>query len=276
MIKVAVTGACGKMGSSIIKSVNAQEDLELVCAVEAPGCESRGEDIGNVIGIGRTGVELTTSDVLDNALKKAKPDCLIDFTTPKAAVKTVEIAADNGVNVVVGTTGFSSGETDRICNAIKKSGISAVISPNMAIATNVFFKVVQEVARYLGEDYDVEIIETHHRHKKDSPSGTAIKVGELIAEALDRDVNKAGVFGRGRGVIGERSREEIGFHAVRAGDIVGDHTVLFAGNEERIEVTHRAQSRQAFVNGALRAVRFLCEKGEKGRIYSTWDVLGIK
>ena len=275
-IKVGVAGACGRMGSRIIKAVNEQEDMKLVCAIEASKSIHKGKDAGEVIGIGKTGVRISTSDELDEVLKRVKPDVLVDFTVAEAVVETARTAAKNKVNLVIGTTGFTLEQRKEMEDAIRKDEVAAVISPNMATGVNIFFKEAERIAKLLGEEYDVEIIEAHHRFKKDSPSGTALRVGELIAEATGGDIGTKGVFGRRRGVIGERKKGEIGFHAIRAGDIVGEHTVLFAGNGERLEITHRAHGRRAFVSGALKAIRFLYEKGEKGTIYSTWDVLGIK
>lgn len=272
--RVGVAGALGRMGKGIIKKIHEAEDLELVLAIEAPGNPNRGTDIGELIGLGRAGVDVGTADELEEALKKADPEVLIDFTTPEAAVENIKTAAERGVNLVVGTTGFSEEQRMEIEAAVIHNNAAAVISPNMATGVNVFFKAAVEVARYLKE-YDVEIIEAHHRFKRDAPSGTALRAGELISEALGRDLEENAVYGRGRGVIGERKDGEIGFHSIRGGDVVGDHTVVFAGDGERLEITHRASSRDAFVNGALKAVRFL--KGrEKGKIYTTWDVLGIR
>ncbi|MFH1774260.1 MAG: 4-hydroxy-tetrahydrodipicolinate reductase [Methanobacteriota archaeon] len=253
-IKVAISGALGKMGSSIIRTLAAQEDMQVVCAVEAPGSTSKGKDIGEVLGIGKLGVAIATSDELDAALKKNKPDVLVDFTVASAAVETVKKAAENRVNLVVGTTGFTEKQMNEIKSAIEKNKISAVISPNMAAGVNVFFKAAQEVAKTLGRECDIEIIEAHHKFKKDAPSGTALKLGELIAQAAGKNIGR--------------------FHSIRAGDIVGEHTLIFAGDGERIELTHRAHSRQAFVSGAIKAIRFV--HGKKEGVYSTWDVLGIK
>jgi 4-hydroxy-tetrahydrodipicolinate reductase len=275
MIRVAVTGAIGRMGGMIVKTVAARQDVELVLAVEASKKPEIGKDVHELVGLGKTGITLTGSSELENALRDTKPDVLIDFTSPDAACETVKTAARSGVNLIVGTTGFTRKQKKEIEDSIKKSEISAVISPNMATGVNVFFKAVRDVAKTIGSDYDIEIIEAHHKFKKDAPSGTALRAGELIAGAAGKDIEEVGMFGRSRGVIGKRG-EEIGFHSIRAGDIVGDHTVLFAGEGERVEVTHRAHSRQAFVNGAMRAVRWLYENGEPGRIYSSWDVLGIR
>lgn len=270
--RVGVTGALGRMGRGIVSKVHEAEDLELVLAIETPGSPNKGRDIGEVLGVGSTGVKVGTADELETAIRKAKPDVLIDFTNPEAAVKNIVTAASNGVSLVVGTTGFDEKQLRVIREAVARNKVAAVISPNMATGVNVFFKAVTEVAGLLRE-YDVEIIEAHHRFKKDSPSGTALRAGALIAQALERELDKNAVYGRGRGVIGERKQKEIGFHSVRGGDIIGDHTVIFAGEGERLEITHRASSREAFVSGALKAVRFL--KGKKG-VYTTWDVLGIQ
>jgi|Deesub1362A_J573_1020465.scaffolds.fasta_scaffold00005_234 4-hydroxy-tetrahydrodipicolinate reductase len=275
MIKVAITGALGRMGSSIIKTVLSQEDMELVAAIEAPGNPKKGEDIGEILGIGRMNVKLSTAEQLKETLRSSIPDVLVDFTIADAAVETAKISAREGINLVIGTTGFSKEQLNEIEDAVRKNSVSAVISPNMATGVNVFFKIAQQMSKILGDSFDVEIIEAHHKHKKDAPSGTAIRVGELIAEATGRNLEEVGVFGRGRGIIGERGKE-IAFHSLRGGDIVGDHTVLFAGAGERLELTHRAHSRQAFVNGAIKAIRFVYENKGQGKVFSTWDVLGIK
>ena len=271
---VGVTGALGRMGRGIVKEVHKSKDLELVLAVEAPGSPNKGRDIGELISLGRIGVDVVIADELEEALIKSEPEVLIDFTTSEAAVENIKTAAKVGVNLVVGTTGFSEEQLREIETTVTHSKAAAVISPNMASGVNVFFKAVMEVAGYLKE-YDVEIIEAHHRFKKDAPSGTALRAGELIVAALDRDLEDNAVYGRGRGIVGERKGREIGFHSIRGGDIVGDHTVIFAGEGERLEITHRTSSREAFVNGALKAVRFL-KRVERGRIYNTWDMLGIR
>lgn len=272
MIKVAVTGACGRMGSKIIKTILEQDDMNVVAAIEGPNTPLEGKDVGEVIGIGELGVEVTGADNLVDVLEKTKPDVLVDFTIAKAAVNTVKTTADCGVNLVVGTTGFSDEEMSEMTEAIEKNHIKAVIAPNMAVGVNVFFKVLKDLAKILG-DYDVEIIEAHHRHKKDAPSGTAVKAAEIIADELNRNMDEVGVYGR-KGIVGERTDEEIGIHAVRGGDIVGDHTVLFAGDGERLEIVHRANTRQAFVNGVIKAVRYI-ESADKGHISDMGDVLGL-
>ena len=273
MIKVAVAGALGRMGSSIIRTVAGQEDMQLVAAVEAVGTPDSGKDVGEVLGLGRLDVEITASADLDKTLKETEPDVLTDFTVADAAVDTIGVASKNGVNLVVGTTGFDNSQLGEIESLVKENGVSAVISPNMATGVNIFFKVVEDVAGLLG-DCDIEVIEAHHKHKKDVPSGTALRAGKLIAEATGKDLDKDGLFGRSRGVIGERG-SEIGFHAIRGGDIIGEHTVLFAGDGERLEITHRAHSRQAFVNGTIKAIRFVYENRGAGKVFSTSDVLKI-
>lgn len=273
-IRVGVAGALGRMGRGIVRQVVDAEDLDLVCAIEAEGRAEKGRDIGELLGIGRVGVLLSTSDDLADVLRQSWPDVLVDFTNHEAAARTVRVACSFGIDLVIGTTGFTQEELDEIHTLIRKHRVAAVISPNMATGVNIFFKLARDAAALFGGDYDVEIIEAHHRFKKDAPSGTALKVGELIAGALGRELKECAVYGRGRGVTGERSGKEIAFHSVRGGDIVGEHTVVFAGIGERLEIIHRASARDAFVRGAVRAVRFL--KGrEKGRVYSTWDVLGL-
>lgn len=272
MIKVAVTGACGRMGSKIIKTILEQDDMDVVAAIEGPNTPLEGRDVGEVIGIGEIGVEVNGAEKLAEVLQSKKPQVLVDFTIAKAAVNTIKTSAENRVNLVVGTTGFSDDEMTEIINAIEKNQVRAVISPNMAVGVNVFFKVLKDLASIIGE-YDVEIIEAHHRHKKDAPSGTAVKAAEIIAQELNRNLEEVGVYGR-KGIVGERTEEEIGIHAVRGGDIVGDHTVLFAGEGERLEIVHRAHSRQAFVSGVVKAVRYVIN-ADKGRVSDMADVLGL-
>lgn len=274
MIRVAVTGAKGRMGSNIIRTITQQKDMLLVAAIEKEGDKDRGKDIGELLGIGKLDVALSTSDELEEVLKSSKADVLVDFTFPEPCLRAVKIASKNNVNLVIGTTGFTKEQITEIENAVKENNVSAVLSPNMATGVNVFFKIVEQLAKILGEEYDVEIIEAHHRFKKDAPSGTALKAAELIANALNINLEENAIYGR-RGFVGERKKGIIGLHAVRAGDIVGEHTVLFAGEGERLEITHRAHSRQAFVNGAIKAIRFIHGKKD-GKIYSTFDVLGLR
>jgi 4-hydroxy-tetrahydrodipicolinate reductase len=272
MIDIAVTGANGRIGSMIIQNILQQEDMQLVAAIEASHTPLEGRDVGEVVGVGPIKVPIVGAEKLTEILKSTKPDVLVDFTIANAAADTIRTAAKNGVNLVVGTTGFSEEQMFHNETAIKENHIRAVISPNMAVGVNIFFKVAEDLARLLS-DYDVEIIEAHHKHKKDAPSGTAVKAAEIIAGALNRNMDEVGVYGR-EGMIGERTPEEIGIHAIRGGDIVGEHTVIFAGDGERLEIIHRAHSRQAFVSGVIKAVRYVIG-AEKGKISSMEDVLGI-
>ncbi|MEN6330268.1 MAG: 4-hydroxy-tetrahydrodipicolinate reductase [Methanobacteriaceae archaeon] len=273
MIDVAVTGAGGRMGSKIIKSILQQDDMRLVAAIEAPHTPLEGKDVGEVIGVGKIGVEITGAENLLDTLKEKKPQLLVDFTIASAALDTIKTTAQAGVNLVVGTTGFSDEQLDIIKGVIAEKNVAAVISSNMAIGVNVFFKMVEELAGLL-PDYDVEIIEAHHHHKRDAPSGTAVTAFELIAQRLERKPDEVGVYGR-QGMVGERTREEIGVHAVRGGDIVGDHTVIFAGDGERLEIVHRAHSRQVFVSGVIKAIRYVVN-ADKGKVSDMGDVLGLK
>jgi 4-hydroxy-tetrahydrodipicolinate reductase len=272
MINIAVTGACGRMGSKIIKTILEQDDMNIVAAIESPNTPFEGKDVGEVIGIGEIGVKVNGAQKLVEVLRNKKPNVLVDFTIAKAAVKTIKTSAECDVNLVVGTTGFSDDEMTEIKSTIKNNQVAAVIAPNMAVGVNVFFKILKDLAAIIG-DYDVEIIEAHHRHKKDAPSGTAVKAAEIIANELNRNINDVGVYGR-KGIVGERTNEEIGIHAVRGGDIVGDHTVIFAGEGERLEIIHRAQSRQSFVTGVIKAVRYVIN-AKKGQISDMADVLGL-
>jgi len=273
MIDIAVAGACGRMGSMINNTILNQEDMRAVAAIEASDSPLEGKDIGEVIGVGKIGVKVIGADKLFKTLITQKPDVLVDFTIANAAVNNVKTAAEAGVNVVVGTTGFSDEQMDEMKNAIKENNIKAVISPNMAVGVNIFFKILENLASII-DDYDVEIIESHHKHKADAPSGTAVKAAQIIAEVYGRDMDKVGIYGR-EGIVGERTDEEIGIHAIRGGDIVGEHTVLFAGDGERLEIVHRAHSRQAFVNGVIKSIRYVLNADE-GKISDMGDVLGLK
>jgi len=273
MFKVTVTGAAGRMGSKIIKTIQKQDDMTIVAAIESPDTPLEGKDIGEVIGIGNIGIKITPANKLNDILKKVKSDILVDFTIAEAAVNTIKTAAINNVNLVIGTTGFTDDQMNIIKEAIQQYKVKAVIAPNMAIGVNVFFKVIKDLAPILS-DYDIEIIEAHHKHKVDAPSGTAVKAFQIIADELEDEQKKTCVYGR-QGLTGERTTSEIGMHSIRGGDIVGDHTVLFAGDGERLEVTHRASSRQAFVNGVIKAIRYI-PQAEEGKVSDMADVLGLK
>jgi 4-hydroxy-tetrahydrodipicolinate reductase len=255
VIKVAVTGAAGRMGTLIIDNVLKASDLKLVGAFDI-------KNIGKQVG----DVKIMDVKYLDAALRELKPDVLIDFTVASGAVENVKIAARNKVNLVVGTTGFTDEQRKEMEQAIGKN-VAAVISSNFSVGVNVFWKILEFAAVYL-KDFDIEIIEAHHRFKKDAPSGTAKTSAEIILKALKKEL----AFTYGREGLKERGAE-IGLHAIRAGDIVGEHTVLFAGDGERIEITHRAHSRQAFASGALKAARWVVT-AEKG-LHSYSKVLGL-
>ncbi|MDI6884205.1 MAG: 4-hydroxy-tetrahydrodipicolinate reductase [Hadesarchaea archaeon] len=258
MIRVAVCGACGRMGRLVIGQVSRQDDMKLVAAIDAPGTPSAGEDAGELAGVGKLGVKIVGADKLAEELKRSKPDVLVDFTRADAAVKNVKTASEAGVSVVVGTTGFTAEQQAEIERAIKKGKIRAVISPNMSIGVNVFFKSVEGTAKMLGSDYAVEIIEAHHVYKKDAPSGTAKRAAQIVAKALDR------------------SEDNIKIKSIREGDIIGEHTVIFSTPEERVEVIHRAQSRETFAAGAVKAIRYVVGKGRPGVVQDMLDVLGLK
>ncbi len=267
MIRAVVCGAAGRMGGRIIAMIREADDFTLVGAVEQPNSTSIGQDAGEVAGIGKLGVPV----VGDLGAVVSEGQVVIDFTAPQAAISHVVTAAQAKVPVVVGTTGFSAADLSRIRE--HGSSVPCVLSPNMSIGVNLVFKVLAEVASVLGEGYDIEIVETHHRLKKDAPSGTALKMAQVIAETLGRDLDRVGVYGR-KGMVGARGKEEIAIHALRAGDVVGDHTVIFDGMGERIEVTHRAHSRDNFARGALRAARWII--GRSPGLYDMQDVLGLR
>lgn len=265
-IKAIVIGAAGKMGSRIIHLIQETPSMSLYRAVERPDHPSIGKDVGEVIGMGNMGIPL------EKDLKKADGgDVIINFTNPKASLETLEFAENAGLAVVIGTTGLSHEQAEKVREGSKS--VRCVFSPNMSVGVNVLFRIVQEVARVLGPEYDIEILEAHHHLKKDSPSGTAVKLGELIAKAVGRDFGKVGVYGR-KGMVGERTKEEIGMQVIRAGDIVGEHTVLFGGIGERLEIIHRAHSRDNFARGAIRAALWVVN--QPNGLYDMQDVLGLK
>lgn len=263
MIKIIVTGACGRMGKRIAEMVVDQEDMELTGAVEREEHPSLGRDVGEVLGRGQTGV------LLQDDLKKVlnMGEVIIDFTHPEATLGHLKLAREGHKAMVVGTTGFDEEQLTQVKDLAKN--IPCVLSPNMSVGVNFLFKAAGQAAKVLGKDYDLEIVEVHHRQKKDAPSGTAKKLAEIMAEARGWDSSEVAIYGR-QGITGERAKESIGIHAVRGGDIVGDHTVVFAGPGERIELTHRAHSRDTFVWGAIRAARFLTTASPG--LYSMQDI----
>lgn len=243
-IRYAISGAGGRMGRMLIEAVDAAPDAELAAAF----------DVGD-----------------DPEAALANADCLIDFTRPEGTLKHLEICRRRGVNMVIGTTGFTAEQKQAIVATARD--IPVVFAPNMAIGVNAVFKLLDVAARILNEGYDIEVIEAHHRHKVDAPSGTALRMGEVVAAALGRDLSECAIYGR-EGHTGERPATQIGFSTIRGGDIVGDHTVLFAGTGERIEITHKSASRMSYALGSLRAARFL--RGRKSGLFDMQDVLGLK
>jgi 4-hydroxy-tetrahydrodipicolinate reductase len=266
-LRLAVPGAAGKMGRMILKVIAETPSTELVAAIERPVSSTLGQDAGVVAGLGPLGVAIRSD--LDAALGNA--DVVIDFTAPSATAWTVSRAADREVAVVIGTTGLGEAEKRAVWQASER--IPIVLSANMSLGVNVLFGLVAQAARALGAGYDVEIVELHHRQKKDAPSGTALSMASALAEALGRDLSKEARYGR-EGQVGARSPDEIGIHAVRGGDIVGEHTVYFCGLGERLEITHRASSRETFARGAVRAAEWLRDR-DPG-LYDMQDVLGLR
>ncbi len=266
MVKAVVTGVGGRMGSRILSLVAETEGIEVIGAVEQKGHPLVGSEVGADIGTGKIYV-VVESDLL-KCIDKA--DVVIDFTNHEASIRNFEIAAGRNKAIVIGSTGFSAGEIGRIREL--SQGARCVLSPNMSVGVNVMFKVIASVANILGEEYDVEIVEAHHRLKKDAPSGTAMRMAQIVADSLGRDLEETGVYAR-KGLIGERTRKEIGIQTVRAGDIVGEHTVMFGGIGERLEIIHRAHSRDNFARGAIRAAKWIVNQ-ENG-LYDMQDVLGL-
>ena len=266
MTRIAISGAAGRMGRSLIEACQQVDGLEVSVALEHPGSSLLGSDAGDLAGIGRLDIAVGA----ELAAVTADFDVLIDFTRPEPALANLEICRQAGRRMVIGTTGFSDAQKARIAAAAQD--IAIVFAPNMSIGVNLCLKLLDMAARVLGDDVDVEIIEAHHRHKVDAPSGTALRMGEVVAAALGRDLKSCAVYGR-QGHTGERDSKTIGFETIRAGDIVGDHTVLFAGSGERVEITHKASSRITFANGALRAAAWLMQQ-ESG-LFDMQDVLGL-
>lgn len=267
MVRVIVTGAAGRMGRRLVALIKQSESLSLVGAIEGRGHVSVGDDAGQVAGCGSIGVVIT--DELGACVERG--EVVVDFSSPAASLQHVAVAAQHKRAMVIGTTGFSADELEEVRSRAK--AIPCVLSPNMSVGVNLVFKLIAEMARVLGDGYDMELIEAHHRLKKDAPSGTALKMAQVLAEATGRDLEQVGVYAR-KGLIGERKKGEIGVQTIRAGDIVGDHTVLFGGMGERIEITHRAQSRDTFAAGALRAAQWAVR--QPPGLYDMADVLGIR
>jgi 4-hydroxy-tetrahydrodipicolinate reductase len=265
-MRIAIAGSSGRMGRALIDEVLGAADAELAGALEVPGNPHLGKDAGEFCGR-PCGVAI----VADIAAAMRHANVFIDFTRPEGTLAHIAACRSSGVHMVIGTTGFNDAGRTAIESAAKDIGI--VFAPNMSVGVNVAFKLIDIAARALAQGYDIEIIEAHHRRKIDAPSGTALRMGEVAAAALGRDLRQCAVYGR-EGVTGERDPSSIGFATVRGGDIVGDHTVLFAGTGERIEITHRAASRATYALGALRGARFLLQRG--AGLYDMQDVLGLR
>ena len=263
---VAVAGASGRMGHMLIEAIRASDDCRLAGALDVAASPAIGNDAAAFLGHA-SGVPVTA----DIATGLEHAQVLIDFTRPEGTLAHLKVCRERGVKAVIGTTGFSDAQKAQIADAARD--IAIVMAPNMSVGVNVTMKLLEMAAKALSTGYDIEIIEAHHRHKVDAPSGTALKMGEVIAHALGRDLKDCAVYAR-EGVTGERDPSTIGFSAIRGGDIVGDHTVLFAGTGERIEITHKSASRATYAQGSLRAVRFLA--GQQKGLFDMFDVLGLK
>ncbi|HEY7883805.1 MAG TPA: 4-hydroxy-tetrahydrodipicolinate reductase [Cellvibrionaceae bacterium] len=265
--RIAIAGAAGRMGKILIEATVAARDATLTAALVRPGSSLAGVDAGELAGVGRQGVLVTTNlaDVLDNV------DVLIDFTTPQATLMNAELCAAHKKPMVIGTTGFTEAEKQQLLNFQQQ--IPLCLAANYSTGVNLCFKLLETAARVMAAEADIEIYEAHHRHKVDAPSGTALRMGEVIADTLERDLKQVAIYGR-EGQTGARDRDSIGFATVRGGDVVGEHTVMFLADGERVEITHKASSRLAFANGAVRAANWLA--GQKPGLYDMQDVLGLK
>jgi 4-hydroxy-tetrahydrodipicolinate reductase len=266
MLRIAIAGASGRMGKTLIEAVVAHPELRLGAASEAPGSTNIGKDVGVLCGL----PALEVFAVSDLRAKLDDFDALVDFTSPAATLAHLELCAAHGKHLIIGTTGFDDAGKAAIAAGAKRTAV--VFAPNMSVGVNLCFKLLELAAKVIGEEADIEIIEAHHRHKKDAPSGTALRMGEVVAKELGRNLADVAVYGR-EGHTGERDKKTIGFATIRAGDIVGDHTVMFATPGERIEITHKSASRQPYADGALRAALWL--QGKKPGLYTMQDVLGL-
>jgi 4-hydroxy-tetrahydrodipicolinate reductase len=255
------------MGCRLVALIKDSTLLTLAGAIEGKGHLALGDDAGETAGCGRAGLPITD----DVAALLDRGEVVVDFSAPEATLQHLRTVALHRRAMVIGTTGFSAAQLEELKSLA--SQVPCVVSPNMSVGVNLIYKVISEMAKTLGDDYDIEVIEAHHRLKKDAPSGTALKIAEVLANAVNRDLDQVGVYAR-KGLIGERKKGEIGIQTIRAGDIVGDHTILFGGMGERIEVTHRASSRDTFARGALRAARWVVR--QPPGLYDMMDVLGLR
>ena len=265
MVNIGVVGVAGRMGQAIVQAIEENSQAQLSAAIQHEKSSLLGADAGEIAGIGKIGVPVVAK------LEEAEFDVLIDFTLIEPTLNHIDYCKQNNRRIVIGTTGFSDKQKQQISAAAKELPI--VFAPNMSVGVNLCFHLLKQAAEVLGDDSDIEIIEAHHRHKLDSPSGTALRMGEVIADTLGRDLSECAVYGR-EGIAEPRDRNTIGFATVRAGDIVGDHTVLFAAEGERVEITHKASSRLTFAKGAVRAAVWLMQ--QKSGLYDMQDVLGLK
>lgn len=266
MLRIAITGAAGRMGKTLIEACQQADDCMLSAAIERPGISLIGADAGEVSGVGRLDVQLV--DDIASVLNDF--DVLIDFTSIESTLHNLQVCKDNKKHIIIGTTGFSDEQKALIREAAQQTAV--VFAPNMSVGVNLCLKLLEMAASVLNEDYDIEVIEAHHRHKVDAPSGTALRMGEVVAQTLGRDLKDCAVYGR-EGHTGPRDPQSIGFETIRAGDVVGEHTVMFATEGERVEITHKASSRMTFAKGAIRAARWL--KGKDKGLYDMQDVLGL-
>lgn len=267
MVKIGISGLAGRMGRALVAAVAQNPQTELAAAIERQGSHWIGADAGELAGIGNLGINL----VDDPSAAVARSDVLVDFTVPEATMANLAVCRKAGKPIVIGTTGLDEAQRHELSRVAQV--LPVVLAPNFSAGVNLAFKLIELAAQALGDDFDVEVIEAHHRHKADAPSGTALRIGAILASALGRDFDSCAVYGR-QGRTGERARETIGFATVRGGDIVGEHTVLYAGLGERLEITHRASSRMTFANGAVRAAAWLV--GQKAGLYDMQDVLGLR
>lgn len=266
MLRIAITGAAGRMGKTLIEACQQADDCVLSAAIERPGISLIGADAGELSGVGRLDVQLV--DDIASVLNDF--DVLIDFTSIESTLHNLQVCKDNKKHIIIGTTGFSDEQKTLIRDAAQQTAV--VFAPNMSVGVNLCLKLLEMAASVLNEDYDIEVIEAHHRHKVDAPSGTALRMGEVVAQTLGRDLKDCAVYGR-EGHTGPRDPQSIGFETIRAGDVVGEHTVMFATEGERVEITHKASSRMTFAKGAIRAARWL--KGKDKGLYDMQDVLGL-
>ena len=267
MIKAVVAGAAGRMGGRIIHMIQKNEEIALLGAFEKPDHPENNKDVGEIVGLGKMGIDLKAdiSDVMKDA------DVLIDFTTPESTLHNIRFISKSSQAMVIGTTGITGEKEKELKHLARK--IRCVWSPNMSVGVNVLFKVVGDLSMILSKDYDMEVVEAHHRLKKDAPSGTAMHLAKILADSTERNLETDAVYER-KGFIGVRTEEEIGIQSIRAGDIVGEHTVMFAGTGERIEITHRAHSRDNFAKGALLAATWVVK--QPNGLYDMQDVLGLR